>query len=105
MNEPNPNRDSDLVDKALHKFDHVLDLVHDKVIRPILLMGRFVAYGFIVFFASVVLFGALVIGLVRLCNIYLFTGHEWLSYLIIGVLSLVTGMIIWRRRRPVNARK
>ena len=105
MNEAIPNRDSDLVDKALHKFDHVLDLVHDKVIRPILLMGRFVAYGVIVFLASVVLFGALVIGLVRLCNIYLFAGHEWLSYLIIGVLSLVTGMIIWRRRRPVNARK
>ena len=105
MNEANSNRDSDLVDKALHKFDHVLDVVHDKVLRPILLAGRFVAYGFIVFLASVVLIGALVIGLVRLCNVYLFAGHEWLSYLVIGVLSLVTGMIIWRRRRPVNTRK
>lgn len=104
MNEANPSRDSDLVDKALHKFDHVLDVVHDKVLRPILLTGRVVAYGFIVVLASVVLVGALVIGLVRLCNVYLFAGHEWISYLIIGVLSLVTGMIIWRRRRPVNAR-
>ena len=83
----------------------MLDLVHDKVLRPILLAGRFVAYGFIVLLASVVLLGALVIGLVRLCNIYLFAGHDWLSYLVIGVLSLVTGMIIWRRRRPVNTRK
>lgn len=105
MSEANSNRDTDLVDKALHKFDHVLDLVHDKVLRPILLAGRFVAYGFIVLLASVVLLGALVIGLVRLCNIYLFAGHDWLSYLVIGVLSLVTGMIIWRRRRPVNTRK
>ena len=104
MNEANPSHDSDLVDKALHKFDHVLDVVHDKVLRPILLTGRVVAYGFIVVLASVVLVGALVIGLVRLCNVYLFAGHEWISYLIIGVLSLVTGMIIWRRRRPVNAR-
>ena len=105
MNEANPSRDSDLVDKALHKFDHVLDVVHDKVLRPILLTGRVVAYGFIVLLASVVLLGALVIGLVRLCNVYLFAGHEWLSYLVIGVLSLVAGMIIWRRRRPVNARQ
>lgn len=105
MSEANQNRDSDLVDKALHKFDHVLDLVHDKLLRPILLTGRFVAYGFIVLLASIVLFGAFVIGLVRLLNVYLFAGHEWLSYLVIGAISLVIGLIIWRRRRPVTVRK
>jgi hypothetical protein len=105
VSEANQNRDSDFVDKALHKFDNVLDLVHDKLLRPILLAGRFVAYGFIVLLASVVLFGAFVIGLVRLLNVYLFAGHEWLSYLVIGAISLVTGLIIWRRRRPVNVRK
>ncbi len=105
MSEANQNRDSDFVDKALHKFDSVLDLVHDKLLRPILLAGRFVAYGFIVLLAAIVLFGAFVIGLVRLLNVYLFAGHEWLSYLVIGAISLVTGLIIWRRRRPVNVRK
>ena len=105
MSEANQNRDSDFVDKALHKFDNVLDLVHDKLLRPILLAGRFVAYGFIVLLASIVLFGAFVIGLVRLLNVYLFAGHEWLSYLVIGAISLVTGLIIWRRRRPVKVRK
>ena len=105
MSEANQNRDSDFVDKALHKFDNVLDLVHDKLLRPILLAGRFVAYGFIVLLVSIVLFGAFVIGLVRLLNVYLFAGHEWLSYLVIGAISLVTGLIIWRRRRPVNVRK
>ncbi len=105
MSEANQNRDSDFVDKALHRFDHVLDLVHDKLLRPILLAGRFVAYGFIVFLASIVLFGAFVIGLVRLFNVYLFAGHEWLSYLVIGAISLFTGLVIWRRRRPVTVRK
>jgi hypothetical protein len=55
--------------------------------------------------ASIVLFGAFVIGLVRLLNVYLFAGHEWLSYLVIGSISLVVGLIIWRRRRPVTVRK
>jgi phosphatidylglycerophosphate synthase len=105
VSEASQNRDSDYVDKAMHKFDHVLDLVHDKLLRPILLAGRVIAYGFIVLLASIVLFGALVIGLVRLFNVYLFAGHEWLSYLVIGAISLVTGLIIWRRRRPVDVRK
>jgi hypothetical protein len=42
---------------------------------------------------------------VRLMNIYLFAGHEWLSYLVIGTISLLAGLVIWRRRRPVTIRK
>lgn len=100
-----PRHDNDFVDRALHSFDHVLDLVHDRVIRPILVAGRVIAYAFIIFMASIVLIGALVIGIVRLMNVYLFTGHEWLSYLVVGTISLVAGLVIWRRRRPVNVRK
>lgn len=105
MNDANQNRDADFVDKVLHSFDHVLDVVHDKVIRPLLVAGRAIAYGFIILLASIVLVGALIVGLVRLLNVYAFAGHEWLSYLIIGTISLVIGLIIWRRRRPLTARK
>jgi LPXTG-motif cell wall-anchored protein len=38
-------------------------------------------------------------------NVYLFAGHEWLSYAIIGSAFLATGLLIWRRRRPVSLRK
>lgn len=105
MNDAPSSHDADFVDRALHSFDHVLDLVHDRVIRPILVAGRVIAYAFIIFMASVVLIGALVIGFVRLMNVYFFAGHEWLSYLVIGTILLVLGLVIWRRRRPVNIRK
>lgn len=95
----------DLVDRALHSFDHVLDLVHDRVLRPILLAGRFVAFGFILLLASLALLVSLVVGVVRLLNVYLFAGHEWLSYLAVGVIFLVAGLLIWRRRRPIKLRK
>ena len=95
----------DVVDRLLGAVDHALDVVHDRVLRPILLAGRFVAYGFILFLVSLVLVSVVIIAAVRLLNVYLFAGHEWLSYLIIGGLSLVAGLIIWRRRRPVNLRK
>jgi hypothetical protein len=105
VSEANQNRQADFVDRTLNSFDHVLDVVHDRVIRPILLAGRAIAFGFIIFLASIVLLGALVIGVIRLMNVYLFAGHEWLSYLVVGAVSLVAGLVIWRRRRPVATRK
>ena len=105
MNEAKRPTDGDFVDKALFQFDHVLDVVHDRVLRPILLAGRALAFGLIIVFATFVLVGALLIGLIRFINIYLFAGREYLSYVSVGALSLIAGMIIWRKRRPVNLRK
>jgi hypothetical protein len=105
VNKVEGTRQPDLVDRALHSFDHVLDIVHDKVLRPLLIAGRAVAFGFIVLLATLVLVCVLIIGIVRLLNVYLFAGHEWLSYVVIGSAFLATGLIIWRRRRPVSLRK
>jgi len=95
----------DLVDKILGLFDHALDLVHDNVLRPLLIAGRAVAFGMIALVAAVVVILALVIGLTRLLNVYVFAGHEWLTYAVLGAVFSVTGMIIWRWRRPVALRK
>lgn len=105
MNEAKRSRDGDFVDKALFQFDHVLDIVHDRVLRPILLAGRTLAFGLIILFAGIVLVGALLIGLIRFIDVYLFAGREYLSYVSLGLISLIAGMIIWRKRRPANLRK
>ena len=105
MNEAKKPSDGDFVDKALFQFDHVLDVVHDRVLRPILLAGRALAYGLIILFAALFLIGALLIGLIRFIDIYCFAGREYLSYVSVGAISLVAGLIIWHKRRPVNLRK
>ncbi|MGB8196421.1 MAG: hypothetical protein WCF25_05390 [Acidimicrobiales bacterium] len=105
MNEERKPTDGDFVDKALFQFDHVLDIVHDKVLRPILLAGRAVAYGLIILFVGFVLIGALLIGLIRFIDVYCFAGREYLSYVSVGAISLLAGLIVWRKRRPVNLRK
>ena len=105
MNEAQRPTDGDFVDKALFQFDRVLDIVHDRVLRPILLAGRAIAYGMIILLVTFVLVGALLIGLVRFIDIYFFAGREYLSYVSVGAISLVAGLIIWRKRRPVNLRK
>ncbi|HEV7958308.1 MAG TPA: hypothetical protein VGP11_02480 [Acidimicrobiales bacterium] len=105
MTDERPEHESDLVDKLLGILDHGLDIVHDKVLRPIILAARAIAYGLIIVLAAIVLVIVLVIGFIRLLDIYAFSGHEWLSYVLVGVLSLLAGMIIWRKRRPLKLRK
>ena len=105
VNEAKKPTDGDFVDKALFQFDHVLDIVHDRVLRPILLAGRVIAFGLIIAFAVLFLIGALLIGLFRFVDVYFFAGREYFSYLSVGAISLITGLIIWRKRRPVNLRK
>ena len=55
--------------------------------------------------AVLVLLAALVIGLFRLFDVYIFASHQWLSYASIGALFVLAGLIIWRRRRPIDSRK
>lgn len=105
VSEANGTHEPDFVDKALHSFDHVLDVVHDRVLRPILLVGRVLAFGLIILLAVLVLLVALVIGLFRLFDVYLFASHQWISYASIGALFVLAGLIIWRRRRPIDSRK
>jgi hypothetical protein len=100
-----PAKRPDLVDRLLGAFDHLLDLVHDNVLRPLIIAGRAVALGFIALVAAFVAVAVLVVGLTRLLNVYLFAGHEWLTFAVLGLIFTVTGMIIWRWRRPVSLRK
>lgn len=105
MTDLTPPRQSDLVDKALTSFDHALDVVHDTVLRPLVIAGRAVAFGFIIFLMAIVVAITLILGTTRVLNVYAFAGREWLTYLIVGAVSLVAGLVIWRRRRPVTLRK
>jgi len=105
VTEASDPREPDLVDRLLAAFDHVLDVVHDKVLRPIIMAARALAYGFVIVLVALVFVAALVIGFIRLLNIYAFHGHEWISYAVVGAVSLIIGLVIWRRRGPVNLRK
>ncbi len=105
MSEEKKEHEPDVVDKAFEAFDHVLDVVHDRILRPVLVVGRTIAFGFILLLVALVLLIVLTIGIIRLLNVYVFAGHEWLSCLLLGGVLVVTGFIIWRRRRPANLRK
>lgn len=105
MNESTEQREHDVVDTLFGYFDRFMDAVHDRVLRPILLVGRFLAFGFILILLALVIAAAFVIGIVRFSTVYLFGHHVWITYLVISAISLSVGLIIWRKRRPVSLRK
>ena len=104
MTEAPDQHEPDVVDTLFSYFDRFMDALHD-VLRPILLAGRFVSYGFIILLVTLVVVTALIIGLVRFSTTYLFAHHVWITYLVIGGLSIGAGVFIWRKRRRVTLRK
>ncbi|NNN08367.1 MAG: hypothetical protein HKL85_04135 [Acidimicrobiaceae bacterium] len=105
MSQGPDQHEPDIVDRLFSYFDQFMDTLHDRVLRPILLAGRFVAYGFILFVVALVVASALVIGFVRFSTIYLFGHHVWITYLVVSAISTSAGLFIWRKRRPVSLRK
>lgn len=94
----------DLAGTAMSWIDDVVDTLHDKVIRPILLLGRWVAFSFIIAFAAIALAVALCVALLRLLDVYAFSAHQWASWALLGGLSLAAGLVAWRYRRTAPSK-
>jgi hypothetical protein len=94
----------DLTGKTMGAIDLLVDTIHDKVIRPILLVGRTLAFSFIIIFAAAALAVALAVAILRILDVYVFPDHQWASWAVLGLIFVAGGLITWRSRRPVPAK-
>jgi hypothetical protein len=94
----------DLAGTAMSWIDDVVDTLHDRVIRPILLVGRSIAFSFIIVFSVIVVAVAVCVALLRILDVYVFPAHQWASWALLGVVSLGLGLVAWRYRRVVPAK-
>ena len=78
--EGDTDKERDLAGTAMSWIDQVVDTLHDKVIRPILLVGRTIAFSFIIVFSVIVIAVALCVALLRLLDVYVFPDHQWASW-------------------------
>jgi hypothetical protein len=102
--ERTPPGGQDLAGKAMSWIDQVVDTLHDRVIRPILLVGRSIAFSFVIAFSLAVIAVALAVALLRFLDVYVFPNHQWASWALLGLLSTIAGLVIWRyRRTPARA--
>jgi hypothetical protein len=89
--------------QAADTIERAVGTVRDRTTGPALTVARAVVYGT---FAGIVGLAALVlatIGAVRLIDNYLPNAafgedHVWASYLIIGLVFVVAGVVLWLRR-------
>lgn len=89
--------------RAADTVESALDVVHDKVVRPALVAGRAVVFGVVIAVVTLVVFVFLAIALVRLLDVYAFSGRVWASDALIGTLACAGGFAIWTLRRRKRA--
>jgi hypothetical protein len=84
--------------KAVDTVDQVLGIVHDKVVRPAVLVGRAVVFGVVVAAVSLMLLVVVSVAVVRLLDVYAFSDRVWASDALFGVVLCLAGFAAWTRR-------
>jgi hypothetical protein len=105
MNDQGAGTETGLGDAAAQWQARVVDMVddtvtavHDRIIRPVLLVARAVVFGIIVA-TMVLVVGVLIsIALVRLLDVYAFGGRVWASDALVGALLTAVGIVAWTNR-------
>jgi len=80
-------------------IDGVVTAFRVQVIRPLMLVARGLVFGVIVGTMALVVSLLLTIALVRVLTVYVFDGRVWASYLLLGFLFVVAGIVAWSQRR------
>jgi protein-S-isoprenylcysteine O-methyltransferase Ste14 len=93
-----PSMSEEWSNKAVDTVDLVVDVVHDKVVRPALVAGRAVVFGMLIAFVALVLLVLLAVGFVRLLDVYAFGGRVWASDALLGALFAGGGLFLWTKR-------
>ena len=86
--------------KAVDFIDLVVNTINDRVIRPIILIGRAIVFGLLIAVLVVVVAVVVAVAVVRLLDVYAFANHVWISYAILGVVFSLIGLFAWTKRSP-----
>ena len=84
--------------KVADTIEDVVEAVHDRVVRPLILVGRGVVFGVIIAVMALVLSIVLAIAVVRLLDVYAFGGRVWASDAVLGAILVIGGAFAWTKR-------
>jgi len=84
--------------KAADAVDLLVDTIHDKAIRPVLLAARAIVFGLLVAVLAFVVLTLISVGLLRLLDVYVFPGRVWASYAVLGLVFSAGGLWAWSQR-------
>jgi hypothetical protein len=87
----------ELPGKAADLIDEFVDRVHQKVVRPIIIAARAIVFGLLMISVALLAIVVASVGAIRLFNVYLFHGHVWASYAIIGAVLFGAGLFVFNK--------
>jgi len=86
--------------KAVDLIDLTVDTLRDRVIRPIILVGRAIVFGLLIATLLIVVAVAAGVAILRILDNYVFPNDVWASYLVLGAIVTVVGLLVWTKRSP-----
>jgi hypothetical protein len=92
--------DGDWVVQATDTIESVVGSIRDKTTVPLTTAVRAIVYGLLAAFAGGAALILLAIAAVRLVDIATGSGNVWIAHLIVGMVFLLPGFILWRKRSP-----
>jgi hypothetical protein len=97
---------ADLPRKAADAVQAIVDTIHDKAVRPAVLLTRAVVFGLLVAASATLLAVVGSIAVLRIFDVYVFGRTVWLSYIVLGGAMTLMGLAAWTRRtaRPSPVR-
>jgi hypothetical protein len=95
-----PTGGPDFASRAADTLEVVVDAIHDRAIRPAILVARVLVYGIVIGVIALVIGVVVSIGVVRLLDVYAFGGRVWASDALLGLILCAAGGVAWRKRRP-----
>jgi hypothetical protein len=101
--DPAANGTGDWPAKVADTVDDVVAGVHDRVIRPLMLVARGLVFGIIIGAMALVLSVLGAVALVRVLDNYAFGHRVWASDALVGGVLAALGAAAWTRRRPRRA--
>lgn len=85
--------------RVVDTIEDVVGAVHERVIRPLVLIARGIVFGIIVATMALVVSVLLSVALVRILDVYAFRGRVWASDATVGGLLTALGLLAWTKRR------
>ena len=83
--------------RAADAIERLVDQVRAKTTGPAIIASRWVVYGLVLAFLGIFALVLLVVGLVRGLDVAI-PGDVWIVYAILGVVCLLGGLLLWRKR-------
>ncbi len=95
----NPHSDQDWAAKAADLVEQLATTIRRKGIEPLFRFGRLLSYGLIAALAGIVVLLVTLTIVVRVLTDYAFGHHVWITYLVLGGITLLLGMFLMNKMK------